>query len=201
MTSYSQVFQDVFVHTLIGDTGYFLDLGAGDPEGGLNSNTLLLEQKGWDGICVDGHAHHIKNRVDASIRSSAVCAFVPQTTIKEILDNHNAPKVLDYVSVDIEPVSITALHNFPFEEYEFKVMTFEHDLYLRGPAQKIESHDILTRKGYVLLCNNVNVPDVLGFGKYFEDWWVNPKYFSEEFIQTNQFDSELGRNIVTNIRK
>lgn len=201
MVSYSQVFQDVFVHTLIGDRGYFLDLGAGDPEGGLNSNTLLLEQKGWDGICVDGHAHHIKRRKDFALRSSIVCTFIPDTTIKEILDSHGAPKIIDYVSVDIEPISVVALHNFPFDEYEFKIMTFEHDLYLGGPSQKEESYQILTNRGYVRLCDNVNVPDILGFGKYFEDWWVNPKFFSQEFIENNTFSHELGKNIVTNIRK
>lgn len=201
MISYSQVYQDVFVYTLLGDNGYFLDLGAGDPEGGLNSNTLYLEQKGWDGICVDGHDHHIKRRRDFALRSSIVTTFIPDTTIKYLLDSHNAPKTIDYVSVDIEPVSVIALRNFPFDEYEFKVMTFEHDLYLAGPAQKDESYEILTKYGYVRLCNNVNVPDVLGFGKYFEDWWVNPKYFSQEFISNNYFEHELGKNIVANIRK
>jgi hypothetical protein len=50
------------------------------------------------------------------------------------------------------------------------------------------------------LCNNVNVPEAMGIGLYFEDWWVNPKYFSKEFIENNTFDGQLGTYITSNIR-
>lgn len=198
--TYAQVCQDRFVLELIGPSGFFLDLGAGWDAYTLNSNTLLLEELGWDGISVEGDPVHAERRQSKCIRSKVVCTYIPQTTIKEILDGNNAPKVIDYVSVDIDPVSVDALNNFPFEEYEFKVMTFEHDTYRAGPAQKDAAYDILTSKGYVRLCNNVNVPESMGLGLYFEDWWVNPKYFSKEFIENNTFDGQLGTYITSNIR-
>ena len=127
--------------------------------------------------------------------------YIPQTQIVDILKDNNAPKVIDYVSVDIDPMSMIGLNNFPFDEYEFKVMTFEHDTYRNGPEQKELAYALLTEKGYVRLCNNVNVPEAQGVGLYFEDWWVNPKYFSEEFIANNQFDKCLGPYIIENIKK
>lgn len=198
--TYAQVCQDRFALELIGPSGYFLDLGAGWDAVTLNSNTLLLEEMGWDGISVEGDPTHAERRKSKCIRSKVVCTYIPQTTIKEILDSNNAPKVIDYVSIDIDPVSIDALNNFPFDEYEFKVMTFEHDIYRAGPEQKNQAYELLTSKGYVRLCNNVNVPESMGLGLYFEDWWVNPKYFSQEFIERNTFDGQLGTYITSNIR-
>ena len=166
----------------------------------MNSNTVLLEENGWNGICVEGHGPSHAYRLAKAKRAHVLNVYIPQTKIKDMLDEHNAPKVIDYVSVDIDPMSMIALDNFPFDEYEFKVMTFEHDTYRNGPEQKDQAYALLTEKGYVRLCNDVNVPEAQGVGLYFEDWYVNPKYFSEEFITNNQFDKCLGPHIIENIK-
>lgn len=199
--SYSQVCQDRFALTLIGKNGYFLDLGAGWDHSGLNSNTLLLEENGWNGICVDANPNSASRRREAAIGASVVTTMIPQTSIKSLLDSHSAPKVIDYISVDIDPNSVVALENFPFDEYEFKVMTFEHDAYAAGTRQKDLAYEILSNKGYYRLCDNVNVPESQGLGLYFEDWWINPKYFSEDFINKNTFEKALGPDIIKNIKK
>jgi hypothetical protein len=97
-------------------------------------------------------------------------------------------------------MSIIALDNFPFDEYEFKVMTFEHDTYRNGPEQKEKAYSLLTEKGYICLCNDVRVPESMGETNYFEDWYINPKYFTEEFISNNTFNKCLGSDIVKNIK-
>lgn len=44
--------QSDFILDKVGTAGYFIDVGASD---GINdSNTLALEQAGWQGICIDG---------------------------------------------------------------------------------------------------------------------------------------------------
>ena len=48
---FSQVHQDQIVLDLIGDKGYFIDLAANDAK--EFSNTLLLERRGWDGLCIE----------------------------------------------------------------------------------------------------------------------------------------------------
>ncbi|MFA7256226.1 MAG: FkbM family methyltransferase [Kiritimatiellales bacterium] len=52
---YSQYGQDVTVFDLLGkpSQGVFLDIGAND--GKSLSNSLLFEEKGWTGVCVDPH--------------------------------------------------------------------------------------------------------------------------------------------------
>lgn len=199
--TYSQVHQDRFALKLIGKNGYFLDIGCGWDHSGMNSNTFLLEENGWTGICIDGHAPSLENRKYVAKSANCVVAKLPQDSLLEILKKYEAPKTIDYISLDIDPSSIVGLESFPFEEYEFKVMTFEHDSYSAGQDQKEKSYQILSSKGYYRLCDNIRVPESMGEGKYFEDWWINPKYFSQEFIQNNTFEKVLGSYVVENIKK
>lgn len=196
--SYSQVGQDLFALKLIGKNGYFLDIGAGWDYSGVNSNSLLLEQEGWNGICIEGDKTSFEYRRSMAIRAYMANAFIPQTSIKSILKLANAPNIIDYVSIDIEPMALIGLQNFPFEEYSFKVLTFEHDLYRLGPDQKNQSFEILNSLGYVRLCDNVNVPESQGIGLFFEDWWVNPMYFSSNML-SNIFTNQLGTYIIKNL--
>jgi hypothetical protein len=199
-TTYAQVNQDQFVLKLVGENGYFLDLGAGWDHSGVNSNTLLLEENGWNGICVEGDIPSYNLRLEKTKHATVLNVYIPQTKIEDILKDNNAPKLIDYVSIDIDPMSIIALDNFPFDEYEFKVMTFEHDTYRNGPEQKEKAYSLLTEKGYICLCNDVRVPESMGETNYFEDWYINPKYFTEEFISNNTFNKCLGSDIVKNIK-
>jgi len=207
---YSQECQDEFVYLLNNkQSGFYLDIGAGDgfmePNGG---NTQYLEEMGWDGILVEGREDYYLAGKDKR-KGRFINAMIPNTTIYDLLKDNGSPKTIDYVSMDIDPLTIIALENFPFDEYEFKILTFEHDLYAdyvggihpnitQGSfiKQKIRSQEMLSHYGYRLLCEDVKA----GFWyKPFEDWWVNPKYFTEEFIQNNQFKGRLGGYIVEHL--
>lgn len=68
---YSQYGQDITVFELLGrpPNGTFLDIGAND---GKNfSNTLLFEEKGWSGICVEPHPV-----VFESLKQNRICHMV-----------------------------------------------------------------------------------------------------------------------------
>ena len=49
------------------------------------------------------------------------------TTLESILRKSNAPKIIDYLSMDIEGAEYAALKNFPFEEFKFKAISTEQD--------------------------------------------------------------------------
>ena len=180
---YSQAGQDEFAYLLTNkNPGFFLDIGAGDgfnrPNGG---NSQFLEENGWNGILIECNEEFYNFGKERRL-SKFINAKIPEVSILEILNNNNSPKIIDYISMDIEPLNLIALKTFPFLEYEFKILTFEHDLYMLGPQQKIESQIILKNLGYICLCDNVKID-----GLTFEDWWINPKYFSNDFIQDNTF--------------
>jgi hypothetical protein len=204
MKTYSQVYQDQFALKLIGNDGFFVDIGAGFDHTGINSNTLLLEEAGWKGVCIDGDPASATNRRNVSINSDVLTVLIPQTELRDIFNFYEVPNVIDYISLDIDPTSIVGLENFPFDSYEFKIMTFEHDFYAGGNESKTKSYDILSSKGYIRLCDDVKAPNgSLGLWddtNYFEDWWINPKYFSNEFISNNYFEKCTGLHIIENIK-
>ena len=46
-------------------------------------------------------------------------------TFQQLLDNYNAPNVIDYLSLDIEGAEERVFRNFPFDKYKFLCMTIE----------------------------------------------------------------------------
>lgn len=195
---YSQVYQDEVAFKIL-KSGFYVDIGAGDgffdPNGG---NSLFLEENGWNGILIEGDIN--RHAVSKEMRKgTSIQAMIPETSIESILIENNCPKEIDYLSIDIEPSSLIALKNFPFNKFCFKFLTFEHDLYVSNDnfIQKKESCDILTDLGYVRMAEDVCTP--YSDSDYFEDWWVNPNFFSKSFIDNNKFFRKNGSYILSNI--
>jgi hypothetical protein len=51
----------------------------------------------------------------------------PARTIRSVLKDCNAPRVIDYWSLDTEGSELSILKSFPFDEYSFRVLTVEHN--------------------------------------------------------------------------
>jgi len=70
----------------------------------------------------------------------------------KIFKEYNLPKIIDYISIDLEPPisTLKALLKVPFDEYQFNVITFEIDYYrderLRDPSRKY-----LEKRGYKMI--------------------------------------------------
>jgi FkbM family methyltransferase len=54
------------------------------------------------------------------------------TTLEQLLLEHDAPRVIDYLSLDIEGAETRALRNFPFHLYTFLTITIER------PTEELE---------------------------------------------------------------
>jgi hypothetical protein len=197
---YSQAKQDAFALLMNGNKiGFYLDIGAGNgfllPCG---NNTLLLEESGWDGILIDAYYEYYHDGKDRR-KGKFVLATIPQDSILDILQRNNAPKIIDYASMDIDPSTITILENFPFDKYEIKIITFEHDLYLTGDGDKKKSKKILEDLGFYCICDNVLV-ELHGDNVPFEDWWINPKYFNSEILNIN-IENKTGVEIIKELNE
>tara|TARA_R110002167_G_scaffold350561_1_gene562789 strand:+ start:1561 stop:2157 length:597 start_codon:yes stop_codon:yes gene_type:complete len=181
MNSYSQMSQDKFANFLFkSKKGFFLDFGCGDGISTNNpcgNNTLLLEQNGWDGLSIDIDTRLtsiFKNYRNTSVESIdlTIC------DITELLNKYACPKVIDYFSFDIDGATQKVIRKFPFEKFEFKFITFEHDFYANGPEVKEEAFDLFSKHGYSRLINNVN----LSPHGAVEDWYVKEKYFEDSSL-------------------
>ena len=92
---------------------------------------------------------------------------------------YKVPKIIDYLSLDIDENTTECLEKIPLDKYQFKVITIEHDSYRFGTVPRDVQRKILQNAGYYLLCQDLTCPPLFNT-QYFEDWWINPK-----FIDTN----------------
>ena len=185
--SYSQLNQDIFVDTVLQQrSGFFIEAGCGD--GYTLSNTLALEEIGWNGILIDIDKDLLEKCLKLRDKNSIVLELdLSLVSLKDILAAFNAPKIIDYLSIDIDDYSLAPLVGFPFEEYNIKVITFEHDAYRFGSQLKTPSRKFLKEKGFKMICKNVGsvvleeanpVPYSLASPQ--EDRYVNTNLVPEE---------------------
>ena len=96
----------------------------------------------------------------SKIRSRGTKYKVNSITLEKLLDKYNAPKVIDYISIDTEGSEYETLKNFNFDKYSFRFITCEH-MYVQNKRDKILK--LLNSQGYDRICENISGQD---------DWFV-----------------------------
>ena len=130
--------------------GTFLDIGAG-PYQFINNTYCLEKQLDWTGISVDldfnVQGDWLKHRKTPFIIADAL-----KLDYQDLLTWYKMPAVIDYLSVDLEPPSLTleALYKIFQSNYMFNVITFETDEY-RNTGTREPSQKFLKEKGYILV--------------------------------------------------
>lgn len=194
---YSDAKQDQFAANILEfkQGGYYVDIGSCHSI--LSNNTYFFQNLNWTGICVE-----IESSYNQSYSTRENCLYLNEDATKldykNLFDSNNFPSVIDYLSLDIDTLSLTVLKKLPFSEYKFRVITIEHDTYLYGDKYQKEQRDILKSNGYRLLCSNVFVQQP-GFDRpkcAFEDWWVYPEEFDSNLLDKIECDSEYPSNII-----
>lgn len=84
-------------------------------------------------------------------------------SFEDLLKKHNAPREIDYLSIDTEGSEYEILRTFPFDKYRIELITVEHNAN-SGKEEDIEKRD----KIHKLLSGNGFVCEKEG---EFEDWW------------------------------
>lgn len=186
--SNSQCGQESLVLSLLSEknNGHYLEIGAWDFK--ESSNTYLLETKyNWTGIAVEISKKYAK-KYNKKRKNQCINDDALKLDYAEILKANEFPKVIDYLQLDIDPAinTFNCLLRIPFEEYQFRVITFEHDLYVdsrNSIYQKIGKQH-LESFGYIRIAKNVSYN-----GLAFEDWYINPNLINEELVKELKPDS------------
>jgi FkbM family methyltransferase len=85
--------------------------------------------------------------------------FVDTISLIDLLDKHNAPRKIDYLSIDTEGSEFEILSNFDFEKYSINIITCEHNY----TDQREKIFDLLTSKGYQRKYTDLS---------RYDDWYV-----------------------------
>lgn len=85
---------------------------------------------------------------------------VTTISLEDMLEKHNAPRVIDYLSIDTEGSEFDILDSFDFSRYQFRVITCEHNFTPR--REKIFT--LLAGKGFRRKFEEHSLGD---------DWYVN----------------------------
>ena len=85
---------------------------------------------------------------------------VNSVTLNDLLEQHNAPKGIDYISIDTEGCELEILKVFDFIKWDVKIFTIEHnfDAFLRKNI-----YDLMDINGYVRIYEQIS---------YQDDWYV-----------------------------
>jgi hypothetical protein len=175
---------DVFIFNILNKSpGFFVEAGCGDGSGPSNSNSLYLEERGWKGIGID------INNIDAfnkNRKSIGIQADLKVRGIEDILEENNAPEIIDFFSFDVDEAQKSALDFLKLNKFKFKHIHFEHNNFITPDDPnyiplnikhlKTEGYKKFTEAGYVRV-----VEDVLDSrGLAIEDWYVHKDFISPD---------------------
>jgi FkbM family methyltransferase len=182
--NYSQVFQDIFVLSMLNgkENGTFLEIGGARPF--ERNNTALLEKQfGWKGVSIENNVSFANEYKKERPSTIVLCNDALTIDYNKLLTEYYDETIIDYLQLDIEPAKNTydCMLKIPFDKYKFAVITYEHDYYIdRTQSYREKSRKFLQEKGYVLVANDIS-PE----GKSnFEDWWVHPDLIDENILNT-----------------
>ena len=104
----------------------------------------------------------------------------------------------DYLQIDIDPpMAHLDLLKKLIPTHEFSVITFEHDIWQMTEEVRFvqeKSREFLSNHNYTLLVDDVTIQPGKGYGIddnpiFFEDWYVNKKFISQDIIDAYKFIS------------
>ncbi|AKK30257.1 hypothetical protein AB431_05185 [Mycobacterium sp. EPa45] len=84
---------------------------------------------------------------------------VETISLMDLLEKHNAPEVIDYLSIDTEGSEFEILEAFDFSKYKFRVITCEHNY----TPMREKILELLSAKGYSRVFQEIT---------YFDDWYI-----------------------------
>jgi hypothetical protein len=166
---------------LLGNKGNIVNIGCGNASGEPAQDFFWwLREIGWHGsLLLDINPDYIREARAFHPEATCVCTDALQVDYKMLFDYYKVPKIIDVLSFDIDPVTITAFKKFPFDEYEFKLGFVETDFYNPwGKQQKAELDEFMKDKtDYKLFAEHVGL--VHCTPNWLEDWFVNVKYLDD----------------------
>ena len=111
---------------------------------------------------------HIDSDMHAENRSTSPgdVYMVNTVSLVDLLEQHESPHHIDYISIDVEGGEVAVLENFDFDTYHVDLWTIEHNFQIH-PRQRV--FEIMTNNGFQRL-----MTDMSGY----DDWYIHKDILS-----------------------
>jgi len=119
------------------------------------------------GIVADDTDNNFTVRADQM--SNAEIVTLDALTLTEILERNNAPRIIDYFSLDVEGSEERVISSFDFTKYRFECITIER------PSPRV--NEILFANNYVFVMNH-----------NFDSFYVHASLVEKQNIQCQPFE-------------
>ena len=127
-----------------------------------NRNAIIVEECVW---AKSGENLKLTNNGDLStidlIKNNKFSFTVKTISLTDMLEKHNAPSLIDYLSIDTEGSEYDILSSHDFSKYNFSVITVEHNY----TEQREKIYNLLSKNGYLRKYEKLSMQD---------DWYILP---------------------------
>ena len=86
--------------------------------------------------------------------------YVNTISLNDLLARHNAPRIIDYFSIDTEGSEFEILKSFNYERHQFNFISCEHNF----TDSRTHIYELLSAQGYTRILQNISK---------FDDWYVH----------------------------
>jgi hypothetical protein len=177
MNYWSQLKQDQYVDKILKQKrqGYFLDLGA-CYFNNMNNTYFFEKERDWKGIAIEYDEKFKFGWAENRPNTQFILHDATKIDYEDLLNKSNFPKMIDYLSLDLEPPEITleCLYRVLECTYSFSVITFEVDDF--RSSNKNISREILTSKGYTL------IKEIYDRHFHVDDLWIHNSIYEEDML-------------------
>jgi len=109
-------------------------------------------------------ANYAESDIHAELRQVGEEYVVKSISLSDLLKKHNAPRKIDFLSVDTEGSEWDILKNFPFTEYAFGAIFVEHNF--GENRSKVQA--LMKQAGYVQILTNYS---------RWDDWFISQELY------------------------
>jgi hypothetical protein len=177
MQYFSEWKQDIIIDRLLKHKtdGTFVDIGAN--QFNTNNNSYFFElNNNFYGIGVDIDPQYAEGWAQ-NRKSPLIIGDATQLDYTNLFIEHNLPKVIDFLSIDVDPAetSLDALYKVFETDYQFNIVDFE---VANDPPVTQKCKSFLESKGYKL------VKELHIYGHYhLDDIYVHESIYNENMIE------------------
>ncbi|GAA5124088.1 hypothetical protein GCM10023212_23390 [Luteolibacter yonseiensis] len=118
---------------------------------------IFAEAYGGMARDADSDNHKDKRQAYADNGNTAILTTI---SLHDFLVEHRAPRIIDYLSIDTEGSEFSILETFPFERWDIRYLTIEHNF----TAQREKIRKLLESRGY--RCQEAQ----------WDDWYFKPEH-------------------------